>query len=714
MRRTYPNGATRGRRGTGPSVLPAQQGTHTLEAVHLKDRRTRTTRCVLCALLLALLAFSLGAVATTTGQMIVTNTSCAHLVVTRIHLIAGGHLLWTHTVNQTVPIGRLTINFTHPQRPDTVRVEHTIAGHASQTSVPAPGQVAFACGAIEVTLEGGPVSAASITTDKAVYAVGEPIVFSISSPTPCATAFFRVTKPDHTYVDTALPALLPGVTVRVSGTVGPPSGQRTVALYCNHAPVANTTFSVGDPVGMGTLHVTSNPSGAFVFALRGDMVRELGPTPVTAQLPAGTYTVRVRLSGYADVERLVSIQTGGWHPVHVAFDTPQHCTYAISPSSHTFQHAGGSFAVAVSSPPGCAWSATSPCDWVTVNPTSGIGPRTVTVSAAPFLGIGQRTCTLTIAGREFAVIQGTPFEPPSDTSRPVLTARITADGRALTSPDVVSASRTAPGTYRIQFDREVADHVMVATSTQSPTEPYTISIFAGPRHAYPRDTVLIYVFDKDGNRADGSFHLAVIGAGDAIPRPAFAASILSDGRALASPNVVSASRTAPGTYRIRFNREVADHVMVATSTQSMTQPHTVSVISGPRYGDPRDTVMVHVFDEDGDKVDGGFALTVIGAGEAIPLPALTARILTDGRAWASPDVLNATRTTHGVYRIRFAQDVADHVVVATSTQSMTEPQTISIIPGPRHGHPSDTLIVYVFDKNGSRVDGSFHLLVVRP
>ncbi len=105
---------------------------------------------------------------------------------------------------------------------------------------------------------------------------------------------------------------------------------------------------------------------------------------------------------------------------------------------------------------------------------------------------------------------------------------------------------------------------------------------------------------------------------------------------------------------------------------------------------------------------------MIGAGEAIPRPALTARITADGRALTSPDVVNATRTTQGVYRIRFAQDVAEHVVVATSTQSMSEPHAISIIPGPRHGHPSDTLIVYVFDKDGNRVDGSFHLLSVRP
>jgi len=680
----------------------------------MDDRRTRSTRSVLCTLLLALLAFSLGATAATTGQVIVTNSGCAQLTVTRIQLVAGGQVFQTHTVNQAVSLGRLTISFTHPQRPDTVRVEHTIAGHAGQTSVPAPGQVAFACGTIEVTVSGDPTPGASITTDKAVYDVGETVEFTISSATLCSTAFFRVTKPDHTHTDTGLPPLFPGVTVRVSGTVGHPLGQRTVTLYCNHAPVAHTTFSVGDPVGVGTLHVTSSPSGAFVFAVRGDMVRELGPTPVTAQLPTGTYTVRVRLAGYADVERLVSIQSGGWHPVHVEFDMPQHCTYTISPTSHTFQHIGGSVEVVVSTPPGCTWEATSPCAWLTIDPTSGTGPRTVTVSAAPFLGIGQRTCTLTIAGREFTVIQGTPFEPPPDTSRPVLTARITSDGRALTSPDVVNASRTAPGTYRIQFNREVADYVMVATSTQSSVEPYTVSIFAGPRHGYPRDTVLIYVFDKDGNRADGSFHLAVIGAGEAISRPASAASILSDGRASASPDVVSASRTAQGTYRVQFNREVADHVMIATSTQSMTQPHTVSVISGPRTGDPRDTVMVHVFDKDGDKADGGFALTVIGAGEAVPLPALSARILSDGRAWASPDVEHATRTTQGVYRIRFAEDVADHVVVATSTQSMTEPQTISIIAGPRHGHPSDTLIVYVFDKDGNRADGSFHLLVVRP
>lgn len=199
----------------------------------------------------------------------------------------------------------------------------------------------FVTQTITVALNGQPATGARISTDKAAYSVGETVVFTISSPTPCASAFFRVHKPDNTYVDTALPALVPGVTVRVSGGAGSPPGQRTVTLYCDYAAVAQTTFSVG---------------GLVV------------------------------------------------------------CMYSINPASHTFADTGGAVSVAVNAPVGCTWMATSPCPWVTVSPGFGTGPGTVFVTAQPrpsplpgMPPLGTRTCTLTIAGREFAVTQGSPF-----------------------------------------------------------------------------------------------------------------------------------------------------------------------------------------------------------------------------------------------------------------------------------------------------------------
>lgn len=332
---------------------------------------------------------------------------------------------------------------------------------------------------------------------------------------------------------------------------------------------------------------------------------------------------------------------------------------------------------------------------------------------------GTYTVRLTVTDSQAATgtaSQQLVITPEETTESPpvVLTARILNDGSAWASPDVVSASRTAEGAYRIQFTRDVANDIMVATSTQSTAHPLTLSVITGPRYGDPRDTVTVHVFDKDGNKANGSFRMSVISAGESIPHPTLTARIAQDGSAIGSPDVVSASRTALGTYRIQFTRDMTDDITVATSTQSGTQLRTISLIAGPRHGFSRDTLLVYMFDENGSRADGSFHVAVIGSGEATPRPALTARILSDGRAVTSPDVVSVSRTALGTYRIQFTRDVADHRIVGTSTQSSIAQRTLSVITGPRYGDPRNTVTVHVFDKDGNKADGSFHLLVVQP
>ncbi len=69
------------------------------------------------------------------------------------------------------------------------------------------------------------------------------------------------------------------------------------------------------PSGQGTLQINSSPSGAQVHidgAYRGT-------TPLTVQLAAGTHTVVVRLSGFPDAQRSVTIQSGAQHTMNVWF-----------------------------------------------------------------------------------------------------------------------------------------------------------------------------------------------------------------------------------------------------------------------------------------------------------------------------------------------------------------------------------------------------------
>jgi uncharacterized repeat protein (TIGR01451 family) len=88
------------------------------------------------------------------------------------------------------------------------------------------------------------------------------------------------------------------------------------------------------------------------------------------------------------------------------------CTYALSPVSEGFCPAGGSGSIGVTTDPGtndstCPWSATSNASWITITSSpGGSGDGPVHFAVAPNSG-PARQGTLTVAGKTFAVNQGT-------------------------------------------------------------------------------------------------------------------------------------------------------------------------------------------------------------------------------------------------------------------------------------------------------------------
>jgi BACON domain-containing protein/all-beta uncharacterized protein len=82
------------------------------------------------------------------------------------------------------------------------------------------------------------------------------------------------------------------------------------------------------------------------------------------------------------------------------------CTYSISPTSQTVAAAGGSGNISVTALQGCAWSANSNANWITINSaTSGSGSGTVVFYAAANNSTSPRTGTITVAGQVFTVSQ---------------------------------------------------------------------------------------------------------------------------------------------------------------------------------------------------------------------------------------------------------------------------------------------------------------------
>jgi hypothetical protein len=83
-----------------------------------------------------------------------------------------------------------------------------------------------------------------------------------------------------------------------------------------------------------------------------------------------------------------------------------HCTYAISPTSQSFDASGGSKNVSVNTAAGCTWTAVSNAGWVTLGSNSRVtGPGSISYSVSANSGSSPRTGTITIAGQTFTVTE---------------------------------------------------------------------------------------------------------------------------------------------------------------------------------------------------------------------------------------------------------------------------------------------------------------------
>ena len=89
----------------------------------------------------------------------------------------------------------------------------------------------------------------------------------------------------------------------------------------------------------------------------------------------------------------------------------QGCTYGITPTSYAAGAAGGSGEIAVSTGPGCSWTAASGAAWLTLSRTEGTGPASVPFAVAP-APEGARSGTAVVAGQTFSVTQSGAQPPP--------------------------------------------------------------------------------------------------------------------------------------------------------------------------------------------------------------------------------------------------------------------------------------------------------------
>jgi len=81
------------------------------------------------------------------------------------------------------------------------------------------------------------------------------------------------------------------------------------------------------------------------------------------------------------------------------------CGFSLSLNSQQFPASGGTGTINITGGEGCAWTASSGLDWVTVSPASGSGNGSVTISVAANTTGAAREGSITIAGVSFLVGQ---------------------------------------------------------------------------------------------------------------------------------------------------------------------------------------------------------------------------------------------------------------------------------------------------------------------
>ena len=151
---------------------------------------------------------------------------------------------------------------------------------------------------------------------------------------------------------------------------------------------------------------------------------------------SGNGTVALTIAANTGVERTGTVSIAGQiFTVRQAAapPTPPTCTYTLSASEQAVAAAGGPVTVGVTVAAGCAWTATTTADWITITSgAAGNGNGTVALTVAANAG-AERTGAVTIAGQIFTVRQAA--APP-----PACTYTLTASEQAVAAAVVRSRS----------------------------------------------------------------------------------------------------------------------------------------------------------------------------------------------------------------------------------------------------------------------------------
>ena len=163
-----------------------------------------------------------------------------------------------------------------------------------------------------------------------------------------------------------------------------------------------TGASVGSAAGTGSVGVTTQSGCAWNVASNAAWL--------TAGTSTGSGTLGYSYGANTGPARSGTLTIGG-----LAFTLSQAsgCTYMLGTTSVSAAAAGTSGSTALSTSPGCAWTASSSASWLTVTtPASGTGSATVGYSVAANTG-AARSANISVGGRTLLVSQAAAAVAPT-------------------------------------------------------------------------------------------------------------------------------------------------------------------------------------------------------------------------------------------------------------------------------------------------------------
>jgi hypothetical protein len=178
------------------------------------------------------------------------------------------------------------------------------------------------------------------------------------------------------------------------------AGQRVIvtqAIGCSVAigPTAQTISAGG---GSGTIGVSTAAGCPWSAQSDAEWI-----SITSARAGTGPATVAFSVGAWDGPRRTGTLRVG---PQVFTVTQNSGCRFTISPESSSVTSAGGSGVVAVTTAAGCEWTAASNAPWIGVGAEGArIGSGTLAFTVAATTG-PARTGSLTVAGRTFAISQG--------------------------------------------------------------------------------------------------------------------------------------------------------------------------------------------------------------------------------------------------------------------------------------------------------------------